>query len=43
VHKVDMLGNMMVTQSEKVKDELILERYDIELLGVSMSDKLHSL
>jgi hypothetical protein len=28
-----MLGNMMVTQFEKVKDELILERYDIELLG----------
>lgn len=37
----------MVTQFEKVKDELVLERYDIELLvnaqlSVSISDKVHS-
>lgn len=35
VRKVDMLGGVTVTRSEKVKDELILEGNDIELVSRS--------
>jgi hypothetical protein len=35
VRKVDMLGGVTVTRSEKVKDELILEGNDIELVSWS--------
>ncbi|CAM6098654.1 unnamed protein product [Calypogeia fissa] len=35
VRKVDMLSNVTVTRSEKVKDELVLEGNDIELVSRS--------
>jgi len=35
VRKVDMLGGVTVTRSEKVKDELVLEGNDIELVSRS--------
>lgn len=35
MRKVDMLGGVTVTRSEKVKDELVLEGNDIELVSRS--------
>ncbi|CAM6123497.1 unnamed protein product [Calypogeia fissa] len=44
VRKVDMLSNVTVTRSEKVKDELVLEGNDIELvsrLAALINQKCH--